>query len=289
MPAPIAILASDWHLREDRPVCRTDDFWYAQRAKLRYIRRLQRKHKVPVVHGGDLFEHWKPSPYLLSCCMEWLPTKYGFYSIYGNHDLPQHNLEMTHKSGLRTLEAAGLVEILPGAHWGQEPTEECITEWAGLRLLVWHVMTWHGERPWPGCGDPPAEELLAHYPDVDLILTGHNHIPFLVQDGNRKIMNPGSVMRVKADQQNHQPSVYLWYDDNSLEQIILPHDEGVVTREHIEAKSANDPRRYQAFIENLQEDAPSVSFESNLERFFSEYETPKKVCDLVWESLEEGK
>lgn len=284
----IAILASDWHLREDTPICRTDDFWAAQQAKLDHINGLQRKYQVPVVHGGDLFEHWKPSPFLLSFCLRNLPSEYGFYSVYGNHDLPQHSLDLVQKSGVETLEAAGKLETLPGVHWGQEPQEAHITEWGpkGLRLLVWHVMTWHGKRPWPGCEDPSAEELLNRFPEVDLILTGHNHVPFLVEKDGRKIMNPGSVMRVKADQQDHEPSVYLWYSDNSLQQVILPHDKGVITREHIEAKPAQDPRRYQAFIEGLREDSPEISFEANMEAFLREYKTSSKVRELIWQSIE---
>jgi DNA repair exonuclease SbcCD nuclease subunit len=193
---------------------------------------------------------------------------------------------MVQRSGLHTLESAGLVDILPGCHWGQEPTEDHILVLGGLRLLVWHVMTWQGERPWPGCEDPPAEQLLEDHPEADLILTGHNHVPFLLEQDGRKIMNPGSVMRVKADQQHHQPSVYLWYDDNSLEQVVLPHEQGVVTREHLEARDASDHRRYQAFIEDVRESAPEISFEANMNQFFSEHKTSKKVQELVYASME---
>lgn len=286
--APIlAILTADWHLREDRPICRTDDYWGAQDRKLRFVRDLQAQYSVPVIHAGDLFDHWKPSPFLLSFAIHNLPER--FYTIAGNHDLPQHNIEQVGKSGIATLEAAGAITVLSGVHWGQEPSEEHVTRWGpdGLRLLVWHVMTWHGERPYPSCTDPPARKLLKRHSYADLILTGHNHIPFLVEHNGRKMLNPGSLMRIKADQQDHVPSVYLWYEDNSLEQVVLRYEKGVVTREHIEAKAADDPRRYKAFIEQLRENAPEISFRKNIEQFLAKSHTSKRVKELVWESLGE--
>jgi len=287
-----AILCADMHLREDTPVCRTDDYLAAQQAKLRAIRELQFVHRCPVIHAGDLFDHWKPSPWLLSFAMEELP--HDFYTIYGNHDLPQHNLDMVHRSGVRTLEAAEIVNVLPGVHWGQEPDPEnhlvpgpySALRFGGLKLMVWHVMTWLRERPYPGCPEPSAAKLLRQHSEADFILTGHNHVPFLWGSRGRKILNPGSMMRCKADQVDHVPSVYLWYDDNSVEQVVLPHDEGVLTRAHLEAKDPGDPRRYEAFIENLRQEGPAISFRDNLERFFSSNETSPKVRQLVWDSLE---
>ena len=81
---PSAILCGDFHLREDTPVCRTDDFWAAQWDKVLEIKELQEKYKCPVIHSGDLFNHWKPSPYLLSTTMWGMPEH--FHTIYGNHD-----------------------------------------------------------------------------------------------------------------------------------------------------------------------------------------------------------
>ena len=288
----IAILGSDWHLREDRPVCRTDDYWVAQQRKIRRVLALQDEHDCPIIHAGDLFEHWKPSPFLLSFFMQEFLEAGPFYTIYGNHDLPQHNLDLAYKSGIATLEQAGFVEVLDGVHWGQvddlsQRLDDYLIEVEGRQLLVWHVMTWLGERPHPNSTDPSADHLLRQHPEADLILTGHNHQPFYYAEAHRAILNPGSLMRCKADQVDHEPSVYLWYDDNSVEQVVLPYEPGVVSREHIEAREAGDSRRYQAFIEQLQERAPEISFRANLERFLNEHPTSKPVRDLVWASIEE--
>jgi len=108
---PDRILTSDLHLREDAPICRTDDFWKAQWIKVNFIKKLQEKYQCPVLCAGDVFHHWKPSPYLISEAIKYLPN--DFKAIYGQHDLPQHNIQLHHKSGLDTLKTASKLEILP--------------------------------------------------------------------------------------------------------------------------------------------------------------------------------
>ena len=115
---PTAILTADWHLRDTQPVCRTDNFWEAQWKKVQYVLNLQNEHKCPIIHAGDFFHTWKTSPYLLSKTMEHMDSKYPFLTVYGNHDLPQHNLELAHKSGLHTLCMAGKLITLPGGPLG---------------------------------------------------------------------------------------------------------------------------------------------------------------------------
>ena len=101
MKNPTAILTGDWHLREDSPTCRTDDFWTTQWEKVDFVSDLQKKYNCQVIHSGDLFNHWKPSPYLLNKTMRHIPKE--FYTVYGNHDLPQHNIELADKCGINVL------------------------------------------------------------------------------------------------------------------------------------------------------------------------------------------
>lgn len=175
-----AILTADWHLREDIPTCRTDDFEETQWRKVKYISDLQKKYRCPVIHSGDLFDYWKPSPALLSKAIENLPSQ--FYSIYGNHDLPQHNIELASKSGLHCLVKAGVVKLLHHqGDWNYQEEElkpsPILSE--TYPLLVLHTMTYQGALPYPGCKDLKSIALLRKYPDAQLILTGHNHKPFV--------------------------------------------------------------------------------------------------------------
>ena len=282
-----AILTGDWHLREDTPVCRTDDFQAAQWKKVQLISELQKTYNCPVIHSGDLFHHWKPSPWLLSKTIDALPQQ--FKTIYGNHDLPQHNIELEDKTGIYALWRANRLEILSGTHWLDNPelADFPSIEIKGRPVLVYHVMTYQGKKPWPGCTDPMGVALLRKYPEYDLILTGHNHIPFVETHKNRLLVNPGSIMRQFADQIDHRPRVYLYNaSENTATPYYLPIEEGVVTREHLQTEEERN-NRMEAFITRLNSDwETSLSYEANLESFFAANQIRQSVKDIIYKSME---
>lgn len=291
VPQPTAILTSDWHLRETAPVCRTDDFWEAQWNKVDYVSELQYEYDCPVFHAGDLFHHWKPSPYLLSQTLAHLPKK--FYTVYGQHDLPQHNLSLSEKCGIYTLLSCGRLELAVGAHFGEEPKPHMAYNWPGPRtMLMMHRLTWTGKPPWPGCTELSAEDLLRKYPDYDLILTGDNHKSFVCgkgtcEDVGRLLVNPGSLTRQSADQLNHRPCVYLWYtEDNTVVPSYLPINKNAISREHIDKKERHD-ERIEAFISRLNTDWDvGLDFNQNLEKFRQENNIRQSVIDVIMRALE---
>jgi len=69
----------------------------------------------------------------------------------------------------------------------------------------------------------------------------------------------------------------LWYaETNTVEELIIPHRKGIISREHIEKKE-DKLARYQAFITQLKTDkGVGLSFRQNLEHFFSKNEIEKK-------------
>ena len=291
---PVAILTSDWHLREDQPICRIDDFWKEQWQKVDCIRQLQQKYHCYVIHAGDLFHHWKPSPFLLSQTIEYLPEQ--FYTIYGQHDLPQHNFELRYKSGIHTLIKAEKVYLLgnnltnisyestiQGVHWEMLPMK---IDADRNKILVWHKMNYQGKPPWPDCPDPMAATLLRKYPEYDLIVTGDNHKPFIEEYQGRLLVNPGSLTRQEADQVDHQPRVYLYYEDNSVKPVFLPINKDVISREHIEVREQRD-RRIEAFVEQLNtEYDATMSFEDNLEVFKKTNNVREKVMEIIYKAIE---
>lgn len=280
-----AILTSDWHLRETTPVCRTDDFWTTQMNKINFIYSLQRKHKCPVLHAGDLFHHWKPSPYLLSMVIGNLPDQ--FATVYGQHDLPQHSLDLKDKSGIYVLESAIWVTVLDGCSWGQLPEAPSI-EIGGRKILVWHNFTYIGKDPWPGCNAPKAYALLEKYKQFDLIVTGDNHQSFTFRSPNGNLLvNPGSLTRQDADQIDFQPKVYLYYaETNEVEVVEIPIEMGVITRDHIEKVQERDDR-IDAFVSSLNTDfSATISFEKNMEMFLQTNRIRKDVKDIIYKSME---
>jgi len=115
----LQVILKEIHLNTSKsPICRTDNFIDTLISKMKFISELQKKHNCQVFHAGDLFHHWKPSPELLSIAIEHLPKQ--FCTVYGNHDLPQHNLELAKKSGIYLLNKAGILHLLDGTHWNQK-------------------------------------------------------------------------------------------------------------------------------------------------------------------------
>lgn len=287
---PDAILTSDWHLREDTPTCFTGDWYSEQWEAVQSIFDLQVKYNCSVLHAGDLFHHWKPSPWLLSKTMFFLPKQ--FYTIYGQHDLPQHNWELRDKSGIYTLQQAGRLNVLFGCHYGYKPDGENMTEdpMIGLGtdkgILVWHHMTYI-QPPYPGATGGNARQILLKYPQYDLIVTGDNHQSFSIGHEGRLLVNPGNITRQNADQIDFQPRVALWYaDTNTIQWVNLPIQENAITREHIE-KQEERKNRAEAFIQLLDGDwTAGMSFEENLERFKDLNKIRPAVMDIIYKSLE---
>ena len=278
-----AILTADWHIREDIPICRIDDFWEAQWKKIDFVADLQRRHECMVLHAGDLFHHWKPSPGLLIMTIQHLPQR--FTTVLGQHDLPQHNLELQNKCGAVVLSTGGQLYLYKDGHFGMDPHFGHFTE--GKTFAIWHHMVWTGKRPWPGCIEPTADAVMKKYSDRDLIVTGDNHKTFVFEKDGRLLVNPGSLTRQKSDQADHKPVVFLWYaESNTVHPIYLPIEDGVITREYIEETEERESRN-EAFISKLQDGwTIGISFEENMDRWEDANHVPKSVMEIVRRGME---
>ena len=177
-----AIFCGDIHLRDTAPVCYSDpdEFFGDQDQAMLEIKKLQKKYNCPVYCSGDLFDHWRPSPYLLAKTIELLPDQ--FHTVIGNHDVPQHNLDLLEKCGTNVLAKAGVLNLLNETHFGRKPTT--LINLMGRGLIVWHVMVWNGkEVPYStfNTETSTAKKLLKKYNAANVILTGNNHQPLVTR------------------------------------------------------------------------------------------------------------
>jgi DNA repair exonuclease SbcCD nuclease subunit len=287
---PDLIISGDWHLRDTVPKCRTDDFWEAQWNKVKQVFELHTKYDCPVYLSGDLFHHWKTSPYLINKTIkELIPFVRNIYSIIGNHDMPNHNIDSMEKSGLQTLFDTKIIHrIRFQADWNffkKKPTLPLKHRNKNINFA--HIMTYKGKSPWPGCTDPECHELFDWFPDADLIITGHNHKTFTAKKGKQLLVNPGSLTRQTADQIDHKPCVFL-YDSkqHKLKKHYLDIKENVISREHLNVVKAKE-NRINAFIEKLKHgwDA-GLSFEENIERGIKENKIPKRIQQIIYDWMQ---
>lgn len=298
-----AILCADLHLRDTQPLCRTDNYYETQWKKVRIISDLQQQHNCAVLVAGDVFDIAKPFPMLLADALHFLPKQ--LICIPGQHDLPHHNLDNLNQSGLAVIEAAvkhkvvlnGLCqyENLPfyihAFTWGAELKGHFPSPIMPTIALI-HTLIRSPREVNTNIGVPYDEtcsSIFKKLPGYALIVSGDNHKPFAVKsrDG-RLLVNPGSMMRMKADQIDHKPRVYLWYaKSNTIEPVYLPIQAGVVSREHIEAKEAKD-ERINAFVHTLNDDnlEISTSFSNNMKKYIRKNKIDKKVEQKIYAAME---
>lgn len=283
---PSAIFTADWHLRETPPAFRSgENFWGIQWKKVRTISQLQARFNCPVFHAGDLFHHWKASPFLLSMTIKNLPAQ--FFTVYGNHDLPQHNINLAGKSAIGTLEACEALTVLPGNHFGdKEPQTSIVIE--GRKVMVWHVYNSLSKPFWANESTWMAKRMAEAFSDQDVILTGDNHTPFVYSESPTLVVNPGPITRQATDMVSIHPRVYLWYAaTNTVEAVKLPLNPLPLDTRNI-AENRERNIRMEAFVDKLNKEwEVNVDFQENLKRFYSANKIEPEISQLIQSAIEE--
>lgn len=281
--SPDAILTADWHLRQSKPECRLDDFEETQWKKVKFVSDLQEQYDCPVLHSGDLFDHWKPSPNLMAKTIQNLPKR--FYTVYGNHDLPYHSMKLADESGVYAVATGKGLEVLPFGYWNDTPSEDGGMVVNSKKVYVWHKYV-HQIKHLHIEGEA-AHKILRQYPQFDLIVTGDNHIPFVEEHEGRLLVNPGCLTRQNADQIDFKPRVYLWYaKENKVVPMYIPVEQGVISRVHLDKQEQRDTR-IDAFVESLQGNwGVGINFEENLRVFEREQKTPQNIMEIVYKAID---
>jgi len=300
---PTAILTADWHIRPTTPICRTDDFLAAMWRKVEFVLDLSIEYQCPILIAGDLglrsqWSNWLEEKFIRSA-----NEKKGFiYVVPGQHDLPDHLLDQWRQSAIGVLHEAKVIELwgiearrfvkmrlfdVNAFPYGEEIKVNKINKGKPLIAVAHTLVTECAPESFLAeKGARSGLKLLMDFPEYNLILTGDNHKGFVVEKDDRLLVNPGSLMRTTADQADYKPRVYLWYhQENKVEPVYLPIEEGVVDRTHIDLAEQKDAR-IEAYVARLSEEVEiGLSFEGNLEAYFRQNRIRKPVIDKVWASM----
>lgn len=295
------ILSADIHLRDTCPEARVDDFFEAQSKKHAFLRELQEKYDAPILVAGDLFHHWKPSPFLLGYSLRILAD--NMVVTPGQHDLPAHSLENIERSGIHVLGESGKITLLSPDRglkhverdieihsfpWGVELKNTKRT--SRVKVALVHKLVYKGAEPFPGAEKEggTAKQIIKQLSGFDLVVTGDNHVTFSERVGDTLLVNPGSFMRTTATQFDHKPCVFLYNaKHNEVEQVFLPISKKAVSREHIEEREERD-ERLEAFVSRLSDDVEiGLSFEENMRLYIAK--NRKKINNnvqaIIWETM----
>lgn len=319
---------ADTHFQYQNPVSRTDNYFEAQLAKVDWINQYLEDHGIPyLLDAGDLFHSSRPDK-ILDMLPEIAPRMSKWISIYGNHDLPWGSPKYIKKSAYYSLALMtegvniGLVEhggsMVPVHEYAYEnlvvakynygtPIHEYSStvhdvivkdQRAGkTTVALIHTYVWNNSPPVfdkQGLTTHSGLQLLKDFPEYDVIVSGDNHESFYIEYEGRVLINPGSLMRMTAEQQNYQPKLYLYTRDRQVLTVDIPCAPDVVTRTHIETKESREfaKEAMQVYMDLCKQSAEfTYDFNASLMQRIQSMETQGMDTDIlrsVYEVLVSG-
>ena len=271
-------LASDLHLRGERPRARLDEDWLqTQKDMLLEIGELCGVHDVNgLILVGDIFDHPRVSTEVLNMTVGMLQNPHipEVFVVAGNHDLVGHNIENLNQCSIGVLRQvfSGPDELAIRAGnakaWDFN-TEDPSYYLCGVQYVHQLIFKDEKSRP-PTDKGRTADELLDYLPHAKWIFCGdmHQHFHHTRTDNGieRHVVNMGLTIRQKASELAYEPSVVLFDDEaETVERLKLTDDPAMVTREHLEVAEAREGR-IDAFMEKMSTTgAVTLSFMDNLE------------------------
>ncbi len=284
------LCTGDWHIRENNPEYRTDDFKQALKDKLNFIKQVAREEQVEyILQPGDFFDNASKVSY--AALLEWTEFFRGFppiCTVLGQHDLKNHSLENKNIPAY-ILQQIGTIELphdyglfFDGFHFGQE-----IKELNDIMLI--HTMVIKDKPLWEGQEEYTKANTLLKKTKYKLIVSGDNHQCFVHRYKDRILVNAGSLMRTAKNQNHHTPMIFIYNtDDCSLKQILIPvrsfhavFDTERMSDEKQKAEELNE------LVNTMREGfTSSLNFMQNLAKLKQKADTATlKILDEIYEEV----
>lgn len=223
------------HLMSRTPVGRTDDFESTQMKKVRFIFDYADKKCCDILQAGDFFD--KPRGYNLLYWISLLLEQYkevSLYSVAGQHDMylrtdAASNLRLLWAldgvTRLKKVELSKKVTVYGVDYGGEVPTPDT----TGFNILVIHapITVPRSEEYLNHIEYSNAKQFLKKHKKYDLILCGDIHKKFVLQLGDRRILNSGPLLRTTTAEHimNHKPGFYVLDTvANKVKWVEIPHD-----------------------------------------------------------------
>lgn len=276
------LVTADWHVKWERPVCRTDENWIeSQRKTISEIRSVFEKSKCDQIWIlGDLFDAPKCSTAAVNMLIDEL-KKFPANSVKvlcGNHDLKDHSYSNLEECSIGTIKHLfGDVPDKVGSLKVSAKPFSLDDKESDADIVCTHQLTFPDEksRPMPGCGTL-AQDLLDLWREAQIIFTGDYHHGYVYEEDcdtlpGRYVVTPGCINIQKADELDYEPFVVVWDTDATLnreafEQVYLDPQRESCTRDHIEAREQKEEMLSEV-VETIKGGAEiTLDFDSNLEK-----------------------
>lgn len=286
------IATSDWHLREDKPICRLDDDWIQTQTNiLNFIVTTANVMNANILLAGDVFDTPKVSPQVVNMFLNALSKlENTCYVIAGNHSLLWHKQEYLMKSSIGILQAHEYknIKYLPCQ---EIENAETFTHYAEVtpEIVMVHALTFPSleEKPFGSVGYT-ADQIQEIFSNYKYIIVGDYHRGY-IKNGTSKLINCGCITIQDAGDIDYNPVIYyVNTDTDEIKTIYLPSNIELLTREHITNQKERD-ERINAFIEIVKNNGTiTLSFDKNLENALQSKDIPQIVKDIVEEVKQEA-
>ena len=302
-------ILGDLHLRASRPVNRIDDYFMTQFQKIQQaFETFADEGCSAVLQPGDWFHDYGKDPYNITNDAIALLMLYRIpvYLVFGQHDIKFHNkdisdvpiqtlnrtdlvTQLSHKP--HTINIGGKKVKLYGANW-DEPIPRAKRRKNVVNILVAHTMVIKNKKLWPQQTDYTQARKLPEM-GYDLVVSGDNHQAFTLKN---KVINCGSLMRMKTDQKDHTPMFGI-YDtlENTLDvryYDVQPSEAVLKLKEKEEEKNRNSRKQSLITSFNTQEsdqdiDEKELDYRRNVRKVIRKQRKKinTRTKDIVEESL----
>lgn len=249
---PLGVFCSDLHLRASRPSARADADWYAVMERtLRPLKLACEEWGVPLFIAGDILHRWDGvtvPPQLLNAAASWFPEE--VYTIPGQHDLPNHSMDLRDRSAYQTLVHMGVIRDISekpvsltinehtihvyGYPWGApiRPLTKPKPDGVSLRVALVHAYLHTGDvvdaSAYVGaCESSALRNILPQLEGYDFAAFGDNHTAWSDLSQSCKVVNCGAMIRTARDTKRSQPHYYSLWSDGSVKTHNINCDEDV--------------------------------------------------------------
>lgn len=280
------MITADWHVRGEKPICRTEENWIeSQRKTISEIREIFIKNKCDQIWIlGDLFDAPRCSTEAVNMLISEL-QKFPHDSVKilcGNHDLKDHNYENLELCSIGTIKKlySDIPDKVPGFNKGLDYYVSANPfaldeEETDAEIVCTHQLTFPNAeaRPIEDCG-VLAQDLLDKWRNTNIIFTGDYHHGYIYKEDwddsfPRFVVTPGCINIQKADELDYKPFVVIWdtcaVGDSQFEKCYLDPQSENCTRDHIETREQNEAMLSEV-VETIKGGTEiTLDFDSNLE------------------------
>ncbi len=303
------LFTSDWHLRNENPLSRIDDFQQLQIDTLKFISKVAKDNDATIIHAGDVFHKSKEENMQSLINQIYEIFKHNqIYFIAGNHDLLYKNIENFDKCNIglldkfdnwqnfKNIDDFDLPMNMRFFNFNQEITEVTTND----MVCVLHRYCEKDNLPEYINDGITAKLLLENY-NYNVFVVGDNHKAFEYEKNGRFVFNTGCITRQNLNEKDYMPSCILFDTESKEYDIIYLPDckqnlKVNVFKEENLTEQIKRESRIDSFIKLIEKLHPemqginvkyrsSFSFESNLQNYYKENNISEEIINEIMEVL----